>query len=71
MLMKTGERWHCTNPLCRCQILVAQSGELDGHNPVCACGSPLKKKYVSPLLTYLELLHIEEPAISIRESQND
>lgn len=60
MLMKMGERWHCTNPACRCEVLVESSGKIDGTNPACACGATMKKKYGSPALTYLEFLRGEE-----------
>lgn len=30
MMMKNGERWHCTNAACRCSILVEVSGEAEG-----------------------------------------
>ena len=63
MLMKSGERWHCTNPACRCEVLVEASGKIDGANPVCACGAPLKRKYASPILSYLDFLHGEEAAL--------
>jgi hypothetical protein len=61
MLMKTSERWHCTNPACQCEVLVETSGQIEGPNPRCACGEAMKKRYISPALTYLEFLHVEEP----------
>ena len=63
MLMKTGQRWHCTNPACNCEILVANGVEAEGQNPRCICGALMKKKYVSPVLTYLDFLHLEEPVV--------
>ena len=62
MIMKVGEKWHCTNPACRCEVLVQASSELDGTNPRCVCGAPMKKRYVPPHITYLEFLRLEEPA---------
>jgi hypothetical protein len=70
MLMKTGERWHCTNPACRCEVLVQASGKIDGKYPMCACGGTMKRKYASPALTYLEFLRAEEaltPSADVRE----
>lgn len=61
MVMQMGERWHCTNPACRCEVLVQANSELSGTNPQCVCGAPMKKKYMPPHLTYLEFLRIGEP----------
>jgi hypothetical protein len=61
MLMKARERWHCTNPACGCQVVVEISGEIEGQNPRCACGRIMKKKYTSPVFTYLDFLRMEEP----------
>src|SRR5213592_3581931 len=49
MAMKTGERWHCTNATCRCSILVEATGETEGKNPLCACGSVMRKQYAPPV----------------------
>jgi len=48
MVMKSGERWHCMNPACLCAVLVETSGELEGSNPRCSCGSIMKKDYSPP-----------------------
>jgi len=61
MMMKTGEHWHCTNPSCHCEILVQSNSALDGTNPLCACGAPMKKKYIPPSFAYLEFLRVEDP----------
>lgn len=61
MVMQNGEQWHCTNPACHCEVLVQTNGQVDGANPLCACGAPLKKRYVAPHLTYLKFLRVEEP----------
>jgi hypothetical protein len=60
MLMKPGERWRCTNANCKCEVLVESGGQVEGVNPRCACGAPLKKAYASPALAYLEFLHLQE-----------
>jgi hypothetical protein len=60
MCMKSEDRWHCTNPACGCEVLVERSGSADGKNPRCSCGATMKKRYVSPALTYLEFLRLEE-----------
>jgi hypothetical protein len=60
MRMKTEDRWHCTNPACRCEVLVASGATQDGTNPRCSCGAAMKKEYASPVLTYLDFLRLEE-----------
>jgi hypothetical protein len=71
MVMKTGERWHCTNPACRCSILVETSGEAEGRNPQCACGSVMKRQYSPPVFQYLDFLRFPEPAAVSRESKEE
>lgn len=68
MRMLTQDRWHCTNPACRCEVLVESNGSLEGKNPVCACGTVMKKKYASPVFTYLDFLKLETPSpVATRE----
>jgi hypothetical protein len=68
MRMKSEDRWHCTNPVCGCEVLVERTGSEGGKNPRCSCGAAMKKRYVSPALTYLDFLHIEEiPNVAVRE----
>jgi hypothetical protein len=68
MRMKTEDRWHCTNPACRCEVQVEQSAAVDGENPRCSCGSPMKKRYASPALTYLDFLRMDEtPKVTARK----
>jgi hypothetical protein len=71
MLMKTGDHWHCTNPSCHCEILVQSNSALDGTNPFCVCGAPMKKKYAPPSFTYLEFLRVEEPLSAQEGSRKD
>ena len=71
MLMKTSDRWHCTNPNCRCEVLVESASEVPGSNPLCTCGAPMKKKYVSPVLSYLEFLRVDEPLVSRGSSRGE
>ena len=68
MLMKARERWHCTNPGCGCQVVVEIGGEIEGQNPRCACGAIMKKKYASPVFTYLDFLRIEDPVATPQTS---
>ena len=68
MRMKTEDRWHCTNPSCGCEVLVETSAGSNGANPHCSCGGVMKKKYASPMLTYLDFLHLEEaPEVAARK----
>ena len=64
MVMKTADRWHCINPKCGCEVLVESGGEVHGGNPRCSCGAPMKKKYVSPALSYLEFLRVDQRVVS-------
>jgi hypothetical protein len=66
MIMKTGEHWHCTNPACHCEVLVQSGSIIEGSNPRCVCGAPMKKKYVPPNFTYLEFLRVADP-VAVRE----
>jgi hypothetical protein len=61
MIMKTGEHRRCSNPVRHSEVLVQSNSEIDGNNPRCVCGAPIKKKYSPPLLTYLEFLRVEDP----------
>jgi len=64
MVMKSGERWHCTHPACRCAVLVENTGEIEGQSPRCACGSVMKKDYSSPVFRYLDFLKFPEPELA-------
>ena len=68
MHMKGEYRWHCTNSACGCEVLVESPSSEDGKNPRCSCGATMKKKYASPVLTYLDFLRLEEtPKVVARE----
>jgi hypothetical protein len=67
--MKSGEHWHCSNPACRCTILVETSSVLEGQNPRCACGSIMKKDYSPPVFRYLDFLRLPEPAAARSDSR--
>lgn len=71
MVMKAGERWHCMNPACRCSILVETSGEAEGRNPSCACGSVMKKRYSPPVFKYLDFLRFPQRATVLHRSLKD
>ena len=65
MMMKSGDRWRCTNRSCQCAVLVESDGRVEGSNPQCVCGAPMKKAYAPPALRYLQFLHPDEEAIAI------
>ena len=68
MRMKLEDRWRCTNPACGCEVLVASGDSEDGKNPRCSCGAAMKKRYVSPVVTYLDFLKLEEiPTVGARK----
>jgi hypothetical protein len=71
MVMKSGERWHCINPLCRCAVLVENTGEMEGLNPHCACGSVMKKLYSAPVFQYLDFLRFPESTFTRRDSSKE
>ncbi len=52
MRLRERERWRCTNPDCRSEIVVTKTARLEGGtNPRCSCGAAMKKPYQSPALT--------------------
>ncbi len=71
MIMKAGERWHCTSAECRCAVLVVTTGEVEGQNPRCACGSAMKKDYSPPVFQYLDFLRFPEPVLTRRDSSEE
>ena len=54
MPMKLGQRYVCTNPLCRAEIEVTRAS-LDVANPKCACGAEMKKPYSTPIFRRLDV----------------
>lgn len=70
-MMKSGERWHCTNAACGCTILIEINSDVEGENPRCTCGSVMKKPYSPPVFRYLQFLHFNEPAVARRVSNED
>jgi hypothetical protein len=41
-------------------VLIARGADEAGKLPRCACGAAMKKRYVSPLLSHLEFLRLDE-----------
>jgi len=60
MFMKAGEQWNCSNPKCHCEVVVQSSSLIEGGNPCCVCGAPMKKNYTAPQLSYLEFLRFAD-----------
>jgi hypothetical protein len=49
MTMQEGERWICSNPMCRCEVVVVhRAGAVAGTNPQCSCGFAMRKVYAMP-----------------------
>ena len=68
MRIKAEDHWRCTNPACGCELQVESSAREESKNPRCACGAEMKKKYTSPVFTYLDFLRMEEaPKVTARE----
>lgn len=61
MVMKSGEQWRCTNSACHCEVVVQSTSDVQGTNPRCVCGFPMKKTYSRPRFHYLDFLQIEGP----------
>jgi hypothetical protein len=60
MVMQAGQQWHCTNPACRCEVLVQSTSAIEGGNPRCVCGAAMKRSYTGPTFSYLEFLKPEQ-----------
>ncbi|HXY26023.1 MAG TPA: hypothetical protein VEI73_15305 [Candidatus Acidoferrum sp.] len=71
MIMKSGEHWHCTNAACRCAAFVEKTGNVEGPNPRCVCGSAMKKNYTAPVFGYLDFLQSREPALSLKNAEKE
>ena len=68
MRMKTEDSWHCTNPECGCELMVESSAQDKGKSPRRSRGAPMRKKYASPVFTYLDFLRLEEaPKVAARQ----
>jgi hypothetical protein len=67
MVMHPGERWRCIQQNCGCIILVESGSSPDGTNPRCSCGSIMKKEFKSPVLSYLDFLHLDPPLVAARK----
>lgn len=65
MIMRLGDRWRCSNGNCKCEVVVECPGKIEGVNPRCACGAPMKKAYTPPRLTYLEFLHLQRTLAAV------
>jgi hypothetical protein len=59
MLMKSGERWHCSNPHCHCEIALRSDSPTSGSSPQCVCSAAMKRNYASPAFKYLDFLRVE------------
>lgn len=51
--MRSGQRYICANPLCRCEIEVIRESLNAIGNPKCCCGSAMRKPYAQPVFREL------------------
>ena len=73
MLLRSGDRWHCTYPSCRSELCVGTGWQLEVDSLYCPCGGVMKKNYTSPVFRYLDFLgdraketmHLEIPDRSV------
>src|SRR5207253_11252688 len=71
MVMRSGECWHCINPVCGCVVVVEANGEIEGQNQRCACSSVMMKDYSAPVFRYLDFLKFPEPELTNQDSDKD
>ena len=71
MLLQPGERWHCTNPACRCTVVIESGTWQEGVNPRCSCGSVMKKDFRPPVLFCLNFLKFVPPFVATETSDQD
>ncbi|HTZ33270.1 MAG TPA: hypothetical protein VMH31_12490 [Methylomirabilota bacterium] len=57
MQLRAGDRLRCSNPECRLEIIVLEVPSEEEHNRLleCWCGWPMKKRYVEPSVTRMDL----------------
>ncbi len=63
MLMKSGERWHCSNPHRHCELAVTSDNRMSGSRPRCVCSAPMKRNYAPPAFKYLDFLRVEDATL--------
>ena len=53
--MREGQHYRCQNPECRAEIEVTKDSIEGISNPICCCGTPMKRPYSKPVLRVLDL----------------
>jgi hypothetical protein len=71
MPMKPGERWHCVNASCHCEILVESDSSASVNGPRCVCGATMKRNYAPPAFKYLDFLRVDDGELSPRHCGKD
>ena len=56
MQLQSGDRWFCTNPACRSELVVEHTLEIAAASVFCACGDVMKKQYAPPIFRYLDFI---------------
>jgi len=57
MQLRPGDRLRCSNPLCGLEVIVVESPSDQERDRLleCWCGSPMKKRYVEPAVSRVDL----------------
>jgi hypothetical protein len=54
--MAKGQRFVCQNRQCGCEVVVTKATLVEAtSNPRCGCGIEMKKRYVKPTVTTLQM----------------
>jgi len=69
--MAKGQQFVCQNPQCGCEMVVTKASLIEAtSNPRCGCGVEMKKRYVKPAVTTLQMA--EGPSFtSSKETSQD
>jgi hypothetical protein len=54
MILRKGQIYRCQNPECRAEIEVVKDSIEAVSNPLCCCGSEMKKAYARPVFRTLD-----------------
>lgn len=52
--MREGQHYCCQNPECRAEIEVTKDSIEGISNPICCCGTPMKRRYSKPVFRVLD-----------------
>jgi hypothetical protein len=66
MLMKSGERWRCSNADCHREVLVESGSTISRAGPLCICGGIMKRNDAPPAFRYLDFLRVDDAELRSR-----